>query len=307
MPLVATTLDPSNKGGNAALSSGNLTATFSGSANVAATRSAVGPAYFEVVTTSGTPRVGVAQSAPGTSYRNSNLGADVLSLGYDSGGSVYVNGSSVATLASWSAGANIGVAIDTGLQAIWFRVNGGNWNNNASYSPVTGVGGISLSSLLGTNYFPAVGAGGSAACNLLFLAGSWAYSAPSGFSAMSSATIQTGRSSTRRVLHKTPLACGGRTGGVANRYGGIGFTTGLAGSPLGPRVKVSGTVQENGSSAARTVFVYDQNTGALLGKTKSDPTTGAFSLLCLGRGKVFVVALDSPSYQAQVYDNITPA
>lgn len=38
-----------------------------------------------------------------------------------------------------------GVAVDMGNNAIWFRLNGGNWNNNVSDNPATNTGGISIS------------------------------------------------------------------------------------------------------------------------------------------------------------------
>lgn len=79
----------------------------------------------------------------------------------------------------------------------------------------------------------------------------------------------------------------------------------------GPSVTVSGTVQQNGTPAARVVRAYRRYDGKLLGETTSDPTTGAFSIDCLGTtGQVYVLALDdtgtAPDYNAQIKDLIIP-
>src|SRR4029077_13475902 len=55
----------------------------------------------------------------------------------------------------------IGVAVDFTNHLAWFRRNSGNWNNDGTANPATGVGGITIAA---GSYAPTVGfgAGGSA-------------------------------------------------------------------------------------------------------------------------------------------------
>lgn len=62
-----------------------------------------------------------------------------------SDGNVYNESAIVHTIPNWpTSGLNgvVGVAVKN--NQIWFRVNGGKWNGNASANPVTNVGGFSL-------------------------------------------------------------------------------------------------------------------------------------------------------------------
>lgn len=73
---------------------------------------------------------------------------------------------------------------------------------------------------------------------------------------------------------------------------------------------VSGTVLDNtGAPAARTVRVYRRDTGALLGSTTSNATTGAYSVASTYSGEVQVVCLDDSG--GTVYNDLilraTPA
>ena len=97
----------------------------------------------------------------------SNLNADVgikaAALGSinDTVSSAYVTDTGVVAISGAGVGINIGamtsgdvvcLALDTGAQQIWFRKNGGIWNNNASADPATGNGGVDASGLADTNY-----------------------------------------------------------------------------------------------------------------------------------------------------------
>lgn len=55
---------------------------------------------------------------------------------------------------------------------------------------------------------------------------------------------------------------------------------------------VSGMVQQEGGAASRTVRLYRRDTGALLGSTTSNATTGAYSFTTAFNGEVQVVCLD---------------
>lgn len=72
---------------------------------------------------------------------NSYPGNDGESLGFSDSGNFYSNGSiTVGALPSWTDNDIIDIAI-SGNQ-IWIRVNGGNWNNNPTSNPESGVDGI---------------------------------------------------------------------------------------------------------------------------------------------------------------------
>jgi hypothetical protein len=82
----------------------------------------------------------------------SSTGADmVLCYPNFSSGLVYLMGSSTGVAAGGSYAANdvICVAVDLSNQRVWFRRNGGNWNNSGTADPTTNVGGISIASMLG--------------------------------------------------------------------------------------------------------------------------------------------------------------
>jgi hypothetical protein len=319
MTLVTTTFDPNNRGSAINLSNGYLTANVtSGTGSIFATRPCPGLTYFEIATQSGlsgTPRVGIRQfwqiPSFNTDYNstNNNLGADIYSIGYDSGGSVYVNGSSIATLASWTPGNTICVAINTIYQLIWFNVNGGNWNNSGNANVVGHTGGININSsvLSGSSYFPAVGAAANASFNGNFTSNSWTYTAPSGFNAISNVTVVARQSGNTNIWAHTKTVANvtQRCTQVPYKSGTIAFTAGNAGSPLAANVSVSGTVQQVSTPIALMVRVYDQHTGELLESNVS--TGGNFYALAHGRSNVFIVALDPTSYRAQIYDQVTPA
>jgi hypothetical protein len=86
------------------------------------------------------------------------------------------------------------MAVDLVNQRAWFRVDGGNWNNNASYNPSTNTGGFDISSLFGGGIEARVYAAPSATATgttatLNVGASSFAYTVPSGFSGLSTPTF----------------------------------------------------------------------------------------------------------------------
>ncbi len=76
------------------------------------------------------------------------------------------------------------MAFDIASHLIWFRVNGGNWNNNASYDPATATGGISFTSL-GTTYacIDVIDNVTTGIVTTNFGAAAFTYGVPSGFTA----------------------------------------------------------------------------------------------------------------------------
>ncbi len=70
-----------------------------------------------------------------------------------------------------------------------------------------------------------------------------------------------------------------------------------------PAFVVSGVVtNDSGAPAARTVRVYRRDTGALLGETTSNGTTGAYSFTSTHSGEVQVVCLDDSA--GTVYNDL---
>lgn len=126
--------------------------------------------------------VGVAVTvANGDAY----FGGLLADITYNSNGDVYKGGVKQATYPAIVSGDNIGVALDRTNGKIWFRKNGGNWNNAAigSQNPATNTGGIA--NVHASDPYPCLnflGLGESAIIKLI--AAEWVYGAPSGFSAL---------------------------------------------------------------------------------------------------------------------------
>lgn len=188
--LPAMTWDNSNKAANVTLSSGNLRVDASSTNNNTQTHGlhsnarTSGKYYYEIF-----PELSWSVDSAGfgcamTSASLSTYVGNPNSAGYYSRlGGVAVNGSSAGTIQTNSTySVFIGIAIDLDNKRIWFRTQSNtNWNNNASYDPVTNTGGIDISSLTGS-IVPAITVGQN---TYAFTAnfGSTAYNmaAPSGF------------------------------------------------------------------------------------------------------------------------------
>lgn len=76
------------------------------------------------------------------------LGDDNNGIGMYGNGDVYLNNAILTTIQTFAVGDVIGIAVDTTAKLIWFRTNGGNWNNNALADPATGVGGINITAVV---------------------------------------------------------------------------------------------------------------------------------------------------------------
>jgi hypothetical protein len=61
-------------------------------------------------------------------------------------GQVWANGANAFTFGTSLANGNVVcIALDCTARLIWFRIGAaGNWNNNATYNPATGVGGVAI-------------------------------------------------------------------------------------------------------------------------------------------------------------------
>lgn len=192
---MGTTWDPNNKGAGITLSGGNLVATCtSGTTGVQANYKISGPVYFELTVGSsltGIMAIGVAVQ----SGFAGQAGSDASAVGYYQDGTVKINGSTLSTIATYAATNVISVAFNAKVQKIWFRVNGGNWNNDviANQNPVGSVGGISTSTLNASGTFCPCWSSSTVTPNQSVTAnfsGSFTYTAPTGFITID--TIQSG-------------------------------------------------------------------------------------------------------------------
>lgn len=143
------TWNPADKSASITLSGGDLTATSSGTN--AAVRNTVqlgsGKYFYQVsVAVNSSCSIGVMN---GSNSLAVFVGSGVDSCGYRSNGSVYVEGSSVASYASYTDGDLILGMFDLSAHKAWFSKNG----VVQSGDPIAGTGGVPLPN---SNLFPAV-------------------------------------------------------------------------------------------------------------------------------------------------------
>lgn len=294
--MTATTLDTNRKSSGFTLSGGNLIATSTAGATAAATRSQTGKHYaeFTITTLTGTPVVGF--TGYGFTYNTQLLGVENNGLGYRSGGAVVLNNVTLATLAAYVAGDRIDMALNPNDKLVWFRVNGGNWNNNVLNDPVTGVGGIDFSTMnLGSRLFPAVGSSLTGTVWTCKFSAAFTGTPPTGYASFDDVQLTVGRQSAigegvLDVLVDWDIFSGN---GKQPRE----LTDGTE--------FVSGILQEVGTpTAGKTVRLYDQATGEIL-DTDVTAGDGSFSLNAKGKTLVYVIALDSP-YNAKIFSDVVP-
>jgi hypothetical protein len=152
------TFDPAHKSSDLSLSGGNLIVTCGGAQienGIICTNSASsGKKYCEITITSNVSNgslVGIANSswAFGTTF----LGQDTNGFSWQQGGPVLFNGSNQGSIQTFTNGTVCCIAVDFGNSRIWFRSNGGNWNNSGTADPVTNTGGIDISVMAAGPYF----------------------------------------------------------------------------------------------------------------------------------------------------------
>jgi hypothetical protein len=109
-------------------------------------------------------------------------------IGWASSGNLYYyNDSNWHTaINTWAATNVLGFALDIDNLLWWARVGTGNWNNNVSADPATGVGGINvpyvLSGASNGLIWPGLNMGNTSATSMYLLSADFAHSAPTGFS-----------------------------------------------------------------------------------------------------------------------------
>ncbi len=138
--------------------------------------------YFEVTVNVaaviGNVGVGVDNDAESLSGAAGQAG----SICWVGNGNVNYNGTlDVYAAAAFSVGNTLCVAVDLVNMEIWFRVNGGNWNNSPTANPATDAGGFSITAITPHAYalaqLSATGDEMTADFN-----GPFSYAIPSGFS-----------------------------------------------------------------------------------------------------------------------------
>jgi len=188
----STTWNPADKNAAFDLTNGNLTATVNVDTTYVSVRAIAsnssGKHYYELTLTG---VVNAANMITGIANSTESLtgfcGQSTNSIGYQaSGGVVYINGSpTTGSPIQTSVESDVlCVAVDLGNSKIWYRTNGGNWNNDVigNQNPATNTGGISISGLAAGPYFPcASGHSHFDAWTANFGGSAYAQTPPSGF------------------------------------------------------------------------------------------------------------------------------
>ena len=188
--FVGTTWNSADKSANITLSNADLTASATsagGSYSTVRTISSKtsGKFYVEAKISgsmSANMVVGIANvSASLTTY----LGSTNNSAGMNADGTVMRNNATVGTGTNPLTGDIVSIAVDRTNNMIWFRVNGGIWNNNVANDPATNVGGIAIALVTGAIFIAWTGYVVSDVCILNTGSSAFAYPVPAGFAGWS--------------------------------------------------------------------------------------------------------------------------
>ena len=189
--IVFNAWNPATAESHLVISNNNLTGTESVAggvySGVLANKSASsGKFYWEITAvTISTPAAATFGGVGNASAAvNNYFGSTSNSIGWVGDGRVYINNINLGPIQTFAQGNTLCFALDLGNSKIWFRTNGGNWNNDviANQNPATNTGGISLSTLNAGPYFAL---GEAEATNDVFTANfgatAFAQTAPAGF------------------------------------------------------------------------------------------------------------------------------
>lgn len=95
----------------------------------------------------------------------------------------------LATYATWTSGNTLCFAIDIDTGLMWFRVNGGNWNNNAGADPVAELLGLDVHMLFSNAgnglLWPGCNMGNTSATSLFLLTADFTQAVPTGYTSWS--------------------------------------------------------------------------------------------------------------------------
>ena len=176
-----------DKSANVALSAGDKLATTTSISlggirtTTPRTNGTAGKYYAELVV--GSPRASQIGITPTS---NSLTVTTLANYVLPASGAIYINNtSSGVTLAAFGANEVLSIAWDTGAERIWFRRGAGDWNNDVSADPATGVGGLDCSFAAAIPYAVWARFGGSATgANCTVRTERWEFTqaVPAGFS-----------------------------------------------------------------------------------------------------------------------------
>jgi hypothetical protein len=185
--VAGTTWNPADKESHITLSGGNLVATGTAGwqSNVRTVKSQTGGKYYWecTCTTIAAIQSGVGVAIGGTTL-TSGIGSSSPTgmCGLNQAGSVFRGNTAIlAGLGTVTSGTVICIALDITSNLIWFRYGAtGNWNNNATYDPAAGIGGVAPFGAASTCYAMA-GFGGADTITANFGTSAFTGVAPSGF------------------------------------------------------------------------------------------------------------------------------
>jgi hypothetical protein len=298
-------LDSTRKSGNITLNASKLNANSTGAGGGVSARRMTGDTYFEAVlgASTGTPEIGVCS---GCNVGTTDMQTQLDSVMYLPAGTVRNNGATLATIQAYAAGNRIGVAISPRNRLIWFRTNGGNWNNNALNDPVTLVGGIDISGIALQTFVVAYWASLTGTIWTFNLdSASFVDTAPTGYLDLSVNQYTLARNVCEQHETNTAFTPDFSIAAVARPHPADVQHRNF--NPPGPITMVSGVTQESGVNVPfKRVDVYDRDSGELLDTVYSD-VTGAWTAHCMGRPRVRIVGSDPTTFNSQVFDNVAGA
>ena len=140
--------------GTVVFTNGDKTATISATSSAArsTTMHAQGVAgkYYAEFAVGATNITGIALKQDQATAGAANSSTGRL-FWFGTNGNILLDATLLTTINTFAANAILSLAWNAGAKLIWFRNGAGNWNNNASANPATGVGGIDISGLSNAN------------------------------------------------------------------------------------------------------------------------------------------------------------
>jgi hypothetical protein len=101
--------------------------------------------YWEIIVGSTNAVSNTRTGIGNTGSTGSFVGQDASDMGWNGGdGSVWQNGGSIATWATYTNSNNLSFCLDVVNNLLYGRVGGGNWNNSGTANPATHTGGLAV-------------------------------------------------------------------------------------------------------------------------------------------------------------------
>lgn len=183
-----TTFNSARKSTFMVLSNGDLTTTATGGNATAMSiaNHTTGKYYCEMISQTGTAAYAHGMGIANLSYDVSvsvNVGISNAAGLWSGDTTIYINNSGDGTDGTYGNPVNdvVSMAVDLDNNRIWFRVNGGNWNNSVSNDPATNTGGRNISAITGSAISVQSTVGDGRVNTFNFGATAYAYAPPSGF------------------------------------------------------------------------------------------------------------------------------